>query len=146
MKTKVKYLMFALVAVFACVSISSCSKDDGVESGVGNYYFLLSGVETNGVDANGNSISSVIKADFITSNKADAQGKISIGKTDRVSAEKYFEESVKSFINAYTTAYQGKLPEGVYIKLTFYLGVDVSYGYAGKYATVEVTNSGARRI
>lgn len=145
MKTKVKNLMLALVAVLACVSISSCSKEDGVESGVGNYYIQLTGVESNCLGPDGNSIENFVKNDFIKTNNANAQGKITIGKTDRTNAEKLFEETINSVINAYTSAYRGNLPDGGYIKLTFCLGVDVSNGY-GKYATVEVTNSGARRI
>ena len=42
MKKTIKYLMLTLVAVFACVAISSCSKDDDDDpnKGIGNYYVV----------------------------------------------------------------------------------------------------------
>ena len=67
MKTKIKYLMLTLVAVFACVSISSCSKDDDdPNQGIGNYYFQLYTVESNCIDANGNNIADALKSEWIS--------------------------------------------------------------------------------
>lgn len=146
MKAKLKFLMLALAAVFACVSFTSCSDDeDVVEKGIGDYYFQLTGVESNCTDANGKSIIDAFKADWISANKADSNGKMAIGKTDRETAEKWFDNNISSMIDGYSKSYKGKLPEGGYIRLSFYLGVTPSYGYAGKWATIEITNSGARQ-
>lgn len=103
MKTTIKYLMLALVAVFACVSISSCSKDDDDPNmGIGNYYFQLYTVESNCIDANGNNIADALKSEWISANQADAQGKKTIGKTDNESARPDFiNASPKLRINGY---------------------------------------------
>lgn len=140
MKTTIKYLMLTLVAVFACVSFSSCSSDDDpVEKGIGNYYFQLTNIKSNCVDPD------EFFNIWIQANKADSQGKMAIGKTDRESAEKWFDTNISSLVDGYSSMYEGKIPEGGFIELSFYLGVDVSYGYAGKYAHIEITNSGARK-
>lgn len=73
MKKTIKYLMLTLVAVFACVAISSCSKDDDdPNKGIGNYYVQLAGVETNCIDATGNNLADIFKSGWITENKADS--------------------------------------------------------------------------
>lgn len=148
MKTTIKYLMLTLVAVFACVSISSCSKDDDdPNKGIGNYYFQLSDVETNCIDANGNNYADALKSEWISANQADAQGKKAIGKTDNESARAWFNQNINALVQAYDEAYRGKniLPENGYINYYFHLGSDASYGGANEYATIEVTNSGANK-
>ena len=82
MKKTIKYLMLTLVAVFACVAISSCNKtdDDDPNKGIGNYYVQLTGVETNCIDATGNNLADIFKSGWITENKADSQGKKTIMK------------------------------------------------------------------
>lgn len=139
MKTKFKYLMFALVAVLACVSISSCSKEDDLSKGIGNYYFRLTNVESNCVDPN------EVYNYWVRDNNADSKGKLAIGRIDRQTAEEWFETTVTSLANAYSAAYEDKLPEGGLIRLTFYLGSDLeSYGASGKYAYIEVRNTGTK--
>lgn len=147
MKTTIKYLMLALVAVFACVSISSCSKDDDdPNKGIGNYYFQLSDVETNCIDANGNNLADAFKSEWISANQADAQGKKAIGKTDNESARAWFNQNINALVQAYDEAYRGKnlLPENGWILYSFTLGSDASYGGATANAIIEITNAGAR--
>ena len=146
MKTTIKYLMLTLVAVFACVLISSCSEDNvDPNKGIGNYYLQLSKVETNCLDANGKSIADACKADWISANQADAQGKKNIGKIDRESARAWFDQFISALVQAHDELYRGKklLPEGGYIRYYFSMGSDAPNGGANEYATMEVTNSGA---
>lgn len=147
MKKTFKYLMLALVAVFACVSISSCSKDDDDDpnKGIGNYYFQLTKVESNCLDANGKNIADAIESAWIAASHADAEGKKTIGKMDKETARTFFDNSISSLVNEYDKTFRGKLPENGYIRLMFYLGSDASYGGANEYATIEITNSGAYR-
>ena len=148
MKTTIKYLMLTLIAVFACVSISSCSKDDDDPNmGIGNYYFQLYAVESNCVDANGNNIADALMSEWISATQADAQGNVTIGKTDNESARAWFNQNINALVQAYDEAYRGKnfLPENGYINYYFRLGSDASYGGANEYATIEVTNSGANK-
>lgn len=146
MKTTIKYLMLTLAAVFACVSISSCSNDeDDPNKGIGNYYFQLTRVETNCIDANGKNLSETFLSEWISANKADSKGKIEIGKCDNETAFDWFIQNINAMLQAYNEAYQGKnlLPENGYILYTFYLGSDAQYGGASEYATIEVSNAGA---
>lgn len=146
MKTKIKYLMLTLVAVFACVSISSCSKDeDDPNKGIGNYYFQLYAVETNCIDANGKGLADFFMSQWIEANNADDQGKISIGKTDNETARAWFRKMVNAQVQVYDEAYREKklLPENGIIRFIFRLGSDASYGGANEEATIEITNSGA---
>lgn len=148
MKKTFKYLMLALVAVLACVSISSCSSDDDDPSkGIGNYYFQLTKVESNCADANGKNIADAFETAWIAANHADAQGKIIIGKTDNETAREMFDKLVDTQIKVNDDAYRGKnlLPANGYIRLSFRLGSDASYGGANEYATIEITNSGVYR-
>lgn len=147
MKTTIKYLMLTLVAVFACVSISSCSKDDDdPNKGIGNYYFQLYTVESNCIDANGNNIADALKSEWISANQADAQGKKTIGKTDNESARAWFNQNINALVQAYDDAYRGKnlLPENGWILYSFTLGSDASYGGATANAIIKITNAGAR--
>lgn len=148
MKTTIKYLMLALVAVFACVSISSCTKDDDdPNKGIGNYYFQLFDVESNCIDANGNSIVDACWDEWVSANQADDQGKKIIGKTDKESARAWFNQTINALVQAFDEAYRGKnlLPENGYILYYFRLGSDAPYGGANEYATIEVSNSGANK-
>lgn len=148
MKTTIKYLMLTLIAVFSCVSISSCSKDDDDDpnKGIGNYYFQLYRVETNCIDANGNNIAEALKSVWISANQADAQGKKTIGKTDNESARAWFNQYINALVQAYDDAYRGNnlLPENGWILYSFTLGSDASYGGATANAIIEITNAGAR--
>lgn len=147
MKTTIKYLMLALVAVFACVSISSCSKDDyDPNKLIGNYYFQLSNVETNCYDADGNNIADAAFKLWISTNKANAEGKITVGKVDIETASAFFDQNIKALVEAYDEAYRGKnlLPKNGYINYYFRLGSDAP-GVASRFATIEVTNSGAHK-
>ena len=148
MKTKIKNLMLTFVVLLACVSISSCSKEEDPNKGIGDYYFQLYGVETNCLDANGNNVADAFKSEWITANKADAQGKIAIGKTDNESARAWFNQNINALVQAYDELYCGKnlLPENGYVRYTFRLGSDASYGGANESATIDVSNSGARKI
>lgn len=147
MKKTIKYLMFTLVAVFACVSISSCSKDDDDDpnKGIGNYYVQLVGVETNIVDATGNSIADALLSEWISANQADAQGKKNIGKIDNESALAWFNQYINAIVQALDEVYKGKnlIPENGYIRYYFSLDSNASYGGATKRVIIEVTNSGA---
>ena len=147
MKTTIKYLMLTLVAVFACVSISSCSKDDDdPNKGIGNYYFQLSDVETNCIDANGNNYADALKSEWISASQADAQGNMTIGKTDNESARAWFDQNINDLVQAYDDSYSGKniLPENGWIRYSFTLYSDASYGGATANAIIEITNAGAR--
>ena len=147
MKKTIKYLMLTLVAVFACVAISSCSKDDDdLNKGIGNYYVQLVGIETNCIDATtGNNLADNLMSEWISANKADAQGKKTIGKADNESARTWFNQNINALVQEYDEMYRGKnlLPENGYIRYYFSLGSDASYGGATENAIIEVTNSGA---
>lgn len=147
MKKTIKYLMLTLVAVFACVAISSCSKDDDddPDKGIGNYYVQLGGVETNCIDATGNNLADTFKSGWISENKADAQGKKTIGKTDNETARTWFNQFINSLVQGFDEELRGNnlLPENGYIRYYFSLGSDASYGGANENAIIEVTNSGA---
>jgi len=148
MKTKTKYLMLALVAVFTCVSFSSC-RDDGEDpnKGIGNYYLQLYAVETNCVDANtGNSLADAFMAEWISANQADSEGIKKIGKIDNETARAWFNQYISSFVEANNEAFAGKnlLPENGWILYSFYLDSDASYSGATEKVVIEVDNSGAR--
>ena len=148
MKKTIKYLMLTLVAVFACVAISSCSKDDDdPDKGIGNYYVQLVGVETNCIDATtGNNMADNFKSGWISANKADAQGRKTIGKTDNETARTWFNQNINALVQAFDEMYRGKnlLPENGYIRYYYFsLGSDASYGGANENAIIEVSNSGA---
>ncbi len=145
MKTKIKYLVFAFVALLTSVSFSSCSIDDDEDpnKGIGNYYFQLYSVDTNCIDANGNSIANAFKADWIKANNADSNGKKFIGKTDNETARKFFKDNINALVNAYDNLYRGNLPEGGWITCTFSLDSDAAYGGARESAVIKITNFGA---
>ena len=147
MKKTIKYLMLTLVAVFACVSISSCSKDDDDDpnKGIGNYYVQLTGVETNCIDATGNNLADTFKSGWITENKADSQGKKTIGKTDNETARTWFNQYINALVQNADEEFRGinLLPENGYVRYYFSLGSDASYGGANENAIIEVSNSGA---
>lgn len=147
MKKTIKYLMLTLVAVFACVAISSCSKDDDDDpnKGIGNYYVQLAGVETNCIDAAGNNLADIFKSGWITENKADSQGKKTIGKTDNETARTWFNQYINALVQNADEEFRGKnlLPENGYVRYYFSLGSDASYGGANENAIIEVTNFGA---
>lgn len=147
MKKTIKYLMLTLVAVFACVAISSCSKDDDDDpnKGIGNYYVQLTGVETNCIDAAGNNLADIFKSGWISENKADAQGKKTIGKTDNETARTWFNLYINALVQNADEEFRGKnlLPENGYVRYYFSLGSDASYGGANENAIIEVSNSGA---
>ena len=146
MKKTIKCLMLTLVAVFACVAISSCSKDDDdPNKGIGNYYVQLTGVETNCVDATGNNLADIFKSGWITENKADSQGKKTIGKTDNETARTWLNQYINALVQNADEEFRGKnlLPENGYVRYYFSLGSDASYGGANENAIIEVSNSGA---
>lgn len=147
MKKTIKYLMLTLVAVLACVAISSCSKDDDDDpnKGIGNYYVQLTGVETNCIDATGNNLADTFKSGWITENKADSQGKKTIGKTDNETARTWFNQYINALVQNADEEFRGKnlLPENGYVRYYFSLGSDASYGGANENAIIEVSNSGA---
>lgn len=146
MKKTIKYLMLILVAVFACVAISSCNKtDDDPNKGIGNYYVQLTGVETNCIDATGNNLADIFKSGWITENKADSQGKKTIGKTDNETARTWFNQYINALVQNADEEFRGKnlLPENGYVRYYFSLESDASYGGANENAIIEVTNSGA---
>ena len=146
MKKTIKYLMLTLVAVFACVAISSCSKDDDdPNKGLGNYYVHSTGVETNCVDATGHNLADIFKSGWITENKADSQGKKTIGKTDNETARTWFNQYINALVQNADEEFRGKnlLPENGYVRYYFSLGSDASYGGANENAIIEVSNSGA---
>ena len=148
MKTTIKYLMLAFVAVLACASITSCGNDDDDDQnkGISNYYLQLSSVETNCIDADGNNLADLFKSGWISANQADAQGKIIIGKTDNQTAIALFDEYINELVQAFNDEFYEKnlLPDDGYILYTFYLGSDASYGGATGYVRIKVTNSGAK--
>lgn len=148
MKKTIKYLMLTLVAVFACVAISSCSKedDDDPNKGIGNYYVQLVGVETNCVDATtGNNMADNFRSGWISENKADSQGKKTIGKTDNETARTWFNQYINALVQNADEEFRSKnlLPENGFIRYYFSLGSDASYGGANENAIIEVSNSGA---
>lgn len=147
MKSKIKYLMLALVAVFACVSFSSC---DAVEEDllhVYDYYYQLSSVQSNCLDANGNDISSACKEEWKTLVNADANYSIKVGKTTKDKAVEWFNMNIDANRKAYDELYAGKnlLPKGGWIVYTFRLYSDSPEG-GSKSASIEVSNSGARLL
>ena len=142
MKKKVCFLMLTLIAAITSLSLTSCGSDDEPQV-KSNYYFKLSSVDTNCLDANGESIAPTVKNDWITANKADAQGKISLGKMTRENAEKAFDANVNSLRTQANDFYVGKLPQDGYIDYNFSLVVQSSaVNGTEKSATIRVTNSG----
>lgn len=147
MKSKIKYLMLALVAVFACVSFSSCDAIEEDLLGVYDYYYQLSGVQSNCFDANGNDISSACKEEWKTIVNADGNYRIKVGKTTNEKAVEWFNMNIDANLKAYDELYAGKnlLPEGGWVVYTFRLFSDSPKGVT-KSASIEVSNSGARLL
>lgn len=142
MKRKFNFLMFAFIAVLACLSFASCDKDDDPVA-VDNYYLQLSEVSSNLVDANGNSLTSALITEWIDAFKADSQGKIAIGKySDEKSAENGFYKNLDNIVASYNNAYAGKdlLPDDGFFTLKFYLLKEKTIITS---ASIRVTNSGA---
>lgn len=140
MKRKLNMLMLTLITLFACLSLSSCDKDNDPILGE-SAYIQLSSVDTNCLDASGNSIASAVKNEWISANKADSQGKILIGKTSLERAEELFDQNISSLRSQYYDAYVGKniLPEGGYITYNFAL----IFGNAAiRHASIMITNDG----
>lgn len=139
MKTKLNMLMLTLIAMFACLSLSSCDKDNDP---VGSAYVQLSSVDTNCIDANGISIASAVESEWITTNKADSQGKVLIGKTSLDRAEELFDQNIASMMTQFNDLYAGKnlLPESGYITYHFSL---IFNNAAIRHASITVTNEGA---
>ena len=108
-------------------------------------YVQLVGVETNCIDATGNNLADTFKSGWISENKADAQGKKTIGKTDNETARTWFNQFINSLVQSFDEELRGKnlLPENGYIRYYFSLGSDASYGGANENAIIEVSNSGA---
>lgn len=115
--------MLTLVAVFACVAISSCSKDDDdPNKGIGNYYVQLAGVETNCIDATGNNLADIFKSGWITENKADSQGKKTIGKTDNETARTWFNQYINALVQNADEEFRGKIS---FPKMAMYVIISV---------------------
>lgn len=148
MKKTFKYLMLALVAVLACVSISSCSKDNDEDpsKGMGNYYVQLHNFESNITDAKGNNIAELIKSEWLSMMQADSQGKKVIGKTDNENARMWFNQFVNETMQQFGEIGKTSIPENGYIRFSVSLGSDASYGGANEFATIEITNTGARKL
>lgn len=149
MKTTIQYLVLALIAVFTCVSASSCSDEEDSNLGIGNYYFELVRVETNCV-FNSNETNSVdyLYSLWISANQTDAEGKVNLGKMKSESAREWFAQAIETLVHDYDSAYRGKnnLPQDGYILYQFHLGSDAPYGGAEDYSTIYVSNSGAYEI
>ncbi|MCM1116000.1 MAG: hypothetical protein NC342_00470 [Pseudoflavonifractor sp.] len=140
MKTKLNMLMLTLITMFACLSLSSCDKDNDPILGESAYVQLTS-VETNCLDANGNSIASAAKNEWISANKADSQAKVLIGKTSLDRAEELFDQNISFMRSQCYDFCDGKniLPEGGYITYNFAL---IFGNAAVRHASIKITNDG----
>lgn len=136
--------MLALVAVFACVSFSSC---DAIEEdlGIAEYYCKYS-VETNLVDANGNSMTPALM-DALKAQAGNDECVVKVGKTNKDKALEWFNATIDNELRTADAMYGGKnlLPEGGWIVYSYSLYSDSSEG-ARKSASIEITNSGARLL
>lgn len=143
MKKKLSFLMLTLVALVASMSLNSCDKVTEEVFGVENYYLVLSSVDTNLVDANGQSLENTLREAWITAFNANSDGRFSIGKTTEDKAKTAYYESIQNIKSVYDEAYKGKnlLPEGGYFTLNLAL-IDNS-GSRILSSSVRVTNSGA---
>lgn len=143
MRKKINFMMLTLIATLASLAFTSCSKDDEPQS-VENYFFALTSVGTNLVDANGQSLAQTFIKDLIAaSSDLDSNGMFHIGNTTKESALNAFDKSVENYRKSFNDAYAGKnlLPEGGYIDFTFSL-LTQSVSVVTS-ATIHVTNNGA---
>lgn len=143
MKKKACFLMLTLIAVIASLSLTSCDKVDDVLTGE-EYFIQLTSVDTNCLDANGQSIANVCKSEWISANKASSDGKLSMGKLTYESAEKAFAANLSSMRTQFNEAYAGKnlLPDGGYIQYNFSLVTKSGGPYSR--SSITITNSGAK--
>lgn len=146
MKKKVFFLMLAIIAMVASLSLNSCSKvDDALENAaIGeDYYIQLTSVETNLMNPEtGESLSKELKNEWISANKGDSAGKVSMGKLSYDNAIKAFDANIKALTSQFNSLYAEKniLPEGGYIVYNYSL---VTKSSTYKSASIRITNSGA---
>lgn len=142
MRKKTNLLMMTLITMITSLVFSSCSKDDESTDLTENYYFQLTDVNTNCVDANGNSVASSLMEEWIIAADADPLRGISLGKYSRDNAIKSFDLTIEDLRSRYQELYAGKniLPEGGYIIYKFAL--KTQSGSVVTHASIRVTNTG----
>lgn len=136
--------MLALVAVFACVSFSSCSLFEDEDNGFGTYYCKC-WVDTNCLGADGQSIGKTLENQWYELNNASPQEGLKVGKVNAETAEKWFNETMNSLLQTYNELYAGKglLPEGGWIDYHYYLTSDAKSGGSNASVIISIDNNGA---
>lgn len=132
---KVKMFLMSLMTLFVVGSITGCADDiEDFIKGNDEYYIVLDDVDTNLVDASGNSLKQALYDAF----KFDKGGKSqSLGKSDAAPL-KVFEQSCENLKNAMQAELNGKLPEGGYVAYTFSLRKDSSTGSVQMTRTITI--------
>lgn len=105
----IKTIIAAMLA--ALVGFSSCSKDDD-DVKTSTYYISLDNVETNGVDANGNSVANQMYEQVGAA--ISSQSFEGISKDDAI-------EGFNVFCSTFKNSSNGTLPNGVWVKCLFSL-------------------------
>ena len=139
MKKKLNFLMLTFFTIIASLVFSSCSKDDELSE---NYYLQLTDVNTNCIDADGNSIAPSLIEAWKTAADVDPLRGISLGKYSRENAIKSFDLTIEALKSQYQEIYVGKnlLPEGGYI--TYKFALQTQSGSTVTSSSIQVTNDG----
>lgn len=132
---KVKLFLMSLMTLFVFGSITSCG-DDVVDAIMGNdeYFIALDEVDTNLVDASGNSLKQSLYDAFTFDKGGKSQ---SLGKSDAAPL-KAFEQSCENIESAMQAELKGKLPEGGYVAYTFSLRKGSSSGSVQMTRTITI--------
>ncbi len=130
---KVKLFFLSLMTIVMCGLTTSCDPNDVVGEVMdwNEYFISLDAVETNLVDASGNSLAKAISEEF----KFDKSGAKtqSLGKMADDTARETFKLSCDNIEAAYKAVYQGVMPQGGYIE--YYLSLRVHTSDGGKLET-----------
>lgn len=143
MKTKVIYLMLTLMAVFACVSLSSCGSDDNGTNSSSNYYMVMKSVY--GSSTKAVNIGNTLISDWKNNNNVDSQGILSLGTSDEETAKAMFSTKMNTLRKQYDDAYAGKnqLNDKDYVLCVF---VVCSNTEIVETKSINVSNSGAEFV
>lgn len=117
---KTKNFFLTMIAVCAMVALTSCEK-------AAEYYIALDNVETNMVDASGNSLAQAYYDTFVFDNGSKTQ---SLGSTtSEDEAIESFNVSCANIKNQFDAAFANlTLPNGWYIAYTLSLHIDSPSG------------------
>ena len=134
---KVKLFFLSLMTIVMCGLTTSCDPNEVVGEVMdwNEYYISLDAVETNLLDASGNSLADAIYEEFkFDKNGAKTQ---KLGKMSDDTARETFKLSCDNIEATYKAAYDGVLIEGGIIK--YYLSLRVHTSDGGKLETRTIT-------